>query len=146
MSGACGLARALMALSERLGAAAGPPAISSTDVARPGDGGANPPRAVALSSPQRCEVAKSGKVRRPFACFNYKLQAPAQQTKRRMSQVWLCGGGARSCHVCRVPQGVTDRWCPAVHNHRAAKALAVLMEAAAALRTQGSPRSAARFR
>jgi hypothetical protein len=52
VSWACGLARALMlvralmALSEHLGATAGPPAISSTGVARSGARGANPAYAV----------------------------------------------------------------------------------------------------
>ena len=42
---------------------------------------------------------------------------------------------ARTCGVTKV-----QKW--AVHNHPAAKALAVFTEAAAALRTQGNPRSA----
>ena len=47
--------------SERLGATAGPPAISSTGVARSGAGGANPARAVVHSTPVRIQYT-SGRI------------------------------------------------------------------------------------
>ena len=100
VSWACTLdpGQALMALSERLGATAGPPAISSTGVVRSGAGGASSPRRDSSANVRRLQALSSG------FCNASVQVGSAPQTNQATTRWLMCGGG-----VCCTTNPVWSR-------------------------------------